>query len=60
VINRDHVIQTLVPLYRGSMYSFFLEHANSSPEEIEADSESLCLEFERQKSYLVDRWKAKG
>jgi glucosylglycerate synthase len=60
VINRDHVIQALVPLYRGSMYSFFLEHADSSPAEIEADSESLCLEFERQKPYLVDRWKAKG
>jgi hypothetical protein len=60
VINRDHVIQALVPLYRGSMYSFFLEHADSSPAEIEADSESLCLEFERQKPYLVNRWKAKG
>ncbi len=60
VINRDHVIQALVPLYRGNMYSFFLEHANSSAEEIEADSESLCLEFERQKPYLVERWKAKG
>jgi hypothetical protein len=60
VINRDHVIQALVPLYRGSMCSFFLEHAESSPEEIEADSESLCLEFERQKPYLVERWKAKG
>ena len=60
VINRDHVIQALVPLYRGSMYSFFLEHAESSPEEIEADSESLCLEFERQKPYLVERWNAKG
>jgi hypothetical protein len=60
VINRDHVVQALVPLYRGRMYSFFLEHADSSPEEIEADSEILCLEFERQKPYLVERWKAKS
>ncbi len=60
VINRDHIVQALVPLYRGQMYSFFLEHADSSAEEIEADSEALCLEFERQKAYLIERWKAKS
>jgi hypothetical protein len=60
VIARDHILQTLVPLYRGHLYSFLLEHANSSPEEIEADSEALCLEFERQKPYLIERWKAKS
>jgi len=60
VMNRDHVIQALVPLYRGQLYSYFLEHANSSAEEIEADSEALCLEFENQKPYLVERWKAKS
>lgn len=60
VINRDHLVQALVPLYRGTMYSFFREHVDSSTEEIEADSESLCLEFERQKPYLIERWKAKS
>jgi glucosylglycerate synthase len=60
VINRDHLVQALVPLYRGRMYSFFHEHADSSTEEIEADSETLCLEFERQKPYLIERWKAKS
>jgi glucosylglycerate synthase len=59
-INRDHIVQALVPLYRGRTYSFFLEHPDSSPEEIEADSEMLCLEFERQKPYLIERWKAKS
>jgi glucosylglycerate synthase len=58
-IDRDHLIQALVPLYRGRIYSFLLEHHDSSPEEIEAHSENLCLEFERQKPYLVERWKAK-
>jgi hypothetical protein len=53
-------LQALVPLYRGQLYSFLLEHANSTPEEIEADSEALCLEFERQKPYLIERWKAKA
>jgi len=60
VIARDHILQALVPLYRGQLYSFLLEHANSTPEEIEADSEALCLEFERQKPYLIERWKAKA
>jgi glucosylglycerate synthase len=60
VMNRNHMLQALVPLYRGQSYSFLLEHANSSPEEIEADSEILCKEFENQKPYLIERWKAKG
>ncbi len=60
VINRDHVVQALVSLYRGQTYSFLLEHADSSAEEIEADSETLCLEFETQKPYLIERWKAKS
>ncbi len=60
VMNRNHIVQALVPLYRGQMFSFLLEQENSSPEEIEADNESLCLEFENQKPYLVERWKAKS
>jgi len=34
---------------RGRLYSFLQEHANSSPDEIEGQSEMLCQEFERQK-----------
>jgi hypothetical protein len=52
-------VQALVPLYRGRIYSFLLKHQDSSPDEIEADSEKLCLEFERQKPYLVERWNVK-
>ena len=59
VLNRDHLIQALVPLYRGRIYSFLLEHRDSSPEEIEADTETLCLEFELQKPYLLEKWKAR-
>jgi glucosylglycerate synthase len=59
VLNRDHLIQALVPLYRGRIYSFLLEHQASSPEEIEADTESLCLEFEHQKPNLLEKWKAR-
>ncbi len=57
LLDRDHLVQALVPLYRGRIYSFFLQHASSSPAEIEADSENLCLELERQKPYFLERWK---
>jgi hypothetical protein len=59
ILNRDHLIQALVPLYRGRIYSFLLEHHDSSPEMIEADTETLCLEFERQKPYFLEKWKAR-
>ena len=57
VLNRDHLVQSVVPLYRGLLYSFLMQHANSSADEMEADAEQLGLEFERQKRYLVERWK---
>ena len=60
VLNRNHLVQALVPLYRGRLYSFLLEHPNSSGGEMEAESEIMCREFERQKPYLIDRWKAKS
>src|SRR5712672_3462137 len=59
VLNRDHLVQALVPLYRGRLYSFLQEHANSSPDEMEGQSEMLCQELERQKPYLLERWTAK-
>jgi glucosylglycerate synthase len=59
VMNRDHLLQTLVPLYRGRIYSFLANHQTSTPEEIEADTEGLCREFEGQKPYLLEKWKAR-
>jgi hypothetical protein len=58
VINRDHLVQALVPLYRGKICSFLVEHAESSATEMETDCENLCAEFERQKPYLTEKWKA--
>jgi hypothetical protein len=59
VINRDHLVQALIPLYRGMTFSFLMEHSDSSAAEMEAASERLCVEFERQKPYLREKWKAK-
>jgi hypothetical protein len=59
VINRNHLVQALAPLYRGMTHSFLVEHAESSPAEIEKANEMLCTEFEQQKPYLRERWKTK-
>jgi glucosylglycerate synthase len=56
VISRDHVVQALVPLYRGRTLSFLVENRDVSGEEIERDVESLCGEFERLKPYLLEVW----
>jgi glucosylglycerate synthase len=56
VISRDHIIQALVPLYRGRMFTFLVENRSASSEEIENSVENLCSEFERLKPYLLEVW----
>ncbi len=56
VINRDHIIQALAPLYRGRMFSFIAENRNGSAEDIEHNVEILCSEFERLRPYLLKMW----
>ncbi len=55
-INRDHIIQALVPLYRGRSLTFFTENRNGSEQDIETREESLCADFERLKPYLLEIW----
>jgi hypothetical protein len=56
VISRDHIVQALVPLYRGRTLTFLLENRDVSAEDIERSVESLCGEFERLKPYLLEVW----
>ena len=56
VINRDHIVQALVPLYRGRTLSFLLENRDGSGEDMERSVESVCGEFERLKPYLFEIW----
>jgi hypothetical protein len=55
-INRDHIIQALPPLYRGRTLSFLMENRDASGDEVEANVEALCKEFERMKPYLLELW----
>ena len=56
VIGRDHVVQALVPLFRGRAYTFLTENREASAEQVEANIESLCQTFEREKPYLLSLW----
>ena len=56
VINRDHIVQALVPLYRGRTLSFLQENRDGSGDDLDKNVESLCGEFERLKPYLLEVW----
>ena len=56
VINRDHIVQAIVPLYRGRTLAFLLENRDDSGENVEKSVESLCTEFEQLKPYLLEVW----
>jgi hypothetical protein len=58
VINRDHIIQALAPLFRGRVFTFIVENRNGSANDVANNIEGLCLEFERLKPYLLDIWKS--
>jgi glucosylglycerate synthase len=59
VINRDHIIQALAPLFRGRVFTFVVENRSGSANDVANNIEGLCLEFERLKPYLLEMWKSK-
>jgi hypothetical protein len=59
VINRDHIIQALAPLFRGRALAFLLENRDASASDVETHIDNLCLEFERLKPYLLEMWTGK-
>jgi glucosylglycerate synthase len=56
VISRDHIVQALVPLYRGRTHTFLAENRDASADELESNVETLCLTFERTKPNLLEMW----
>jgi glycosyltransferase involved in cell wall biosynthesis len=57
VINREHLLKSLTPLYLARTASFVLETPEASAEEVEQILENLCQEYETLKPYLIQRWK---
>jgi hypothetical protein len=56
VIGRDHVVQALVPLFRGRAFTFLTENRETTADEVEKNLEALCQSFERQRPYLLEVW----
>ena len=57
-LDRDHLMQSLVPLYLGRTASFVLEVRESSAFKVEERIEQLCGVFEAEKPYLLKQWSA--
>jgi glucosylglycerate synthase len=53
----DQLLRSLVPLYLGRTASFVGQTAESSAEEVETIIRGLADEYQRQKAYLVERWR---
>ncbi len=60
VINRDHLLQALTPLYHGRAASFVLEESENGHGDPGAKFEELRAEFQRLKPQLVEGWTAKA
>ena len=53
----EHLIKSLTPLYLGRTASFVLEMRDADQNGAEEEIERLCGEFEKNKEYLLNKWK---
>jgi hypothetical protein len=58
ILNREHLIKAMTPLYLGRTASFVVETQGLTSREAEECTERLGMVFERLKPYLLDRWGA--
>ena len=56
IMNTEHLIKSLTPLYLGKVASFVIELKDADSIEVEQRLESLCLTFQKEKPYLISRW----
>jgi hypothetical protein len=57
VVHREHLLRSLVPLYLGRTAAFIVSTRQRSASATEAHVEAVGAAFERQKPYLVERWR---
>jgi glycosyltransferase involved in cell wall biosynthesis len=60
MLNREHLLRSLTPLYIGRVASFVMETAESTSVEVEDKIETLCAVFEDKKKVLLCSWDQKG
>ncbi len=56
LINKEHLLKSLTPLYIGRTASFVIEAWDAGAEEVEAKIENLCKVFEEKKILLIENW----
>lgn len=57
VVHRDHLLRSLVPLYLGRTAAFVLATQHRDAAGTDAALQAVGAAFERQKPYLVERWR---
>jgi glycosyltransferase involved in cell wall biosynthesis len=60
VIDREHVLKSLTPLYLGWVASFARQTENDTDAQVDDRIERLCLFYEQLKQYLINQWSMKG
>lgn len=60
VMNRDHLLQALTPLYRGRISSYIQESHGASPDGLARHLEFLQQKYESLKPYLIQSWLGKA
>lgn len=56
LMNKEHLIKSITPLYLGRTASFIIENMESNGQEVEERIEKLCLTFEALKGNLLQGW----
>jgi hypothetical protein len=57
VVHRDHLLRSLVPLYLGRTAAFVIGTRDAGPETSADRVEAVSTCFEREKPYLIERWR---
>ena len=57
IVHREHLLRSLVPLYLGRTAAFIVATRGGSAAFTEAQVEAVGAAFERQKRYLMERWR---
>ncbi len=57
IMNKEHLLKSLTPLYIGRTASFFIDNWTSEAHEVEQCIENLCKVFEDRKQNLFSSWK---
>lgn len=55
-VSRDILLKSLIPLYHGRTLSFVLETEAMNTQQVEELIEDQCLQFEKSKRYLLEKW----